>query len=116
MAGVGTIREHVSTVWMRDPTDEAGGQLPPRARPAWHARAACRGRADFLATIGRGVAPAGLTAVCATCPVRPDCARYAPHAHAAGVLIVGVWGGVLVRANGTGRPDTWRALEAAAHG
>ena len=49
-------------------------------------------------------------AVCATCPVRPDCARYALDAHAAGMLILGVWGGVLLRASGRDTREAWQTL------
>lgn len=70
-----------------------------RARPAWHARAACRtprarqlvaaGRADFFPERGRSTGAA--RTICADCEVRDDCQR---AALADGRWLHGVWGGL----------------------
>lgn len=60
--------------------------------------------------------PKGLAAVCAACPVRRECARDALEAHAAGLLLVGVWAGVLVSVTGVGRREAWRELAELARG
>ena len=58
-------------------------------RPAWHARAACRGMGPeiFYPALGESVNPA--MAICVLCPVRPECLRYG----LANSLQLGIWGG-----------------------
>ena len=58
-------------------------------RPAWHARAACRGLGPeiFYPGLGESVNPA--MAICALCPVRPECLRYG-LVHS---VQLGIWGG-----------------------
>jgi WhiB family redox-sensing transcriptional regulator len=62
-------------------------------RPAWMARAQCRGedRALFFPSVGINAAKA--TALCAVCPVRQVCLDYA----AADAEIGGIWGGTTER-------------------
>jgi len=45
-------------------------------RPAWHARAACRGLGPelFYPALGESVNPA--MAICVLCPVRPECLAF----------------------------------------
>lgn len=43
---------------------------------SWHERAACAGRTDldwFPERVARGIVPATLAAICASCPVRDKC-------------------------------------------
>lgn len=62
-------------------------------RPAWHARAACRGRTDlsWFPEDGENEALGRAKAVCASCPVAGPCAE---AALAYGWRTVGVWGGM----------------------
>jgi WhiB family redox-sensing transcriptional regulator len=65
-------------------------------RPAWMARAACRGLPLDLFFPVRGVSAATMgrvRAVCAGCSVRSECLDYA----AATVETMGVWGGTTDR-------------------
>lgn len=66
-------------------------------RPAWMARAACRGAGsdDYFPALG-GTAAAG-KAVCADCVMRPDCLAYAME----DPEIAGVWGGTTARERAT---------------
>jgi WhiB family redox-sensing transcriptional regulator len=82
------------TVWLMTP---GGPDLPTiddfLRRPAWMARAACRGTGTdaYFPTVGATVAPA--RAVCAGCPVREPCLAYA----LADPELAGVWGGTSAR-------------------
>lgn len=83
-------------------------------RPAWHARAACRG----MASVGF-LAPNSPTLdalwTCRSCPVRCECATSALDALADGVRIMGVWAGVHVPERGP-RSAAVEALEAVTRG
>ncbi|MFN2607826.1 MAG: WhiB family transcriptional regulator [Acidimicrobiales bacterium] len=74
-----------------DPPNGAGlrSLFPPR--PAWMAKAACRGPLPPGAAFfpAKGQKPAGAKAVCARCPVTAECLAYAM----ADVELVGTWGG-----------------------
>ena len=64
-----------------------------RARPAWHAQAACLDEptSAFIPEVGGSTAHA--KGICQSCPVSPACLRYAlddPD-------LVGVWGGTTER-------------------
>ena len=71
----------------------SGEQLPSLEeflrRPSWMELAACAGMPieTFFPPRGASVAPA--RAICATCPVQPECREYA---HSGGHL-QGIWGG-----------------------
>lgn len=58
-------------------------------RPAWQRDAACRGAgsAPWFPQRGHDARPA--LAVCATCPVRPECEQFARSTHKR----AGIWGG-----------------------
>ena len=58
-------------------------------RPAWHARAACRGMGPALFFPDRGESNDEAKAVCARCPVRRECFDAAP--------LYGVWAGLSPR-------------------
>ncbi len=60
-------------------------------RPAWHARAACRGAGpgQWFPERGEDVRPA--KAVCAGCSVRSQCAQ---DAQEVGRYAIGIWGGL----------------------
>jgi hypothetical protein len=60
-------------------------------RPAWHLRAACRGR-GAEAFVGGEPTP-GVMATCRVCPVREECFEYA----VSDASMVGVWGGTTER-------------------
>lgn len=57
------------------------------ARPAWHLRAACRGKGTALWFPERGIPAKPAKAICYICPVQAECA-----AAGAGELH-GIWGG-----------------------
>jgi hypothetical protein len=61
-------------------------------RPAWHAKAACRGQLDVMFPKSRnnGKAWSAALGVCATCTVVDECRQAAERHHEAH----GVWGGV----------------------
>jgi WhiB family transcriptional regulator, redox-sensing transcriptional regulator len=59
------------------------------ARPAWQARAACRGQAAELWVGGPRASYEAQRAVCAACPVRRECLDFA----LADLELVGCWGG-----------------------
>jgi WhiB family redox-sensing transcriptional regulator len=59
------------------------------SRPTWHARAACRGEDVSTFILERGQSDKAAQRVCASCPVRGECAGYAM----ADPELVGVWGG-----------------------
>jgi WhiB family redox-sensing transcriptional regulator len=63
----------------------------------WRTRAACRGHGDIFWPdwAGGRNAYADALAICARCPVRDPCARYA----ATVPDLTGVWGGRLIGAN-----------------
>jgi WhiB family redox-sensing transcriptional regulator len=62
-------------------------------RPAWMARAACRGEDPALFFPSLGANAARARAICATCSVRQECLSYAlEHGESAGV-----WGGTAER-------------------
>ena len=89
-----------------DLTDSDGDAAPPTAdpaelieasdlfarllqRPAWHAKAACRGQGPSLWFPGRGATSTAARAVCDGCPVRADCLSQALSEP----TTVGIWGG-----------------------
>jgi hypothetical protein len=85
-------------LWLGDPADaveldDAAAMLARllEARPAWHARAACRGDgpATFFPEQGQSAGPA--RDVCAGCPVAAECAE------AGLVEDFGVWGAMTTR-------------------
>jgi hypothetical protein len=65
-------------------------------RPAWMARAACRGhdQAPFFAERGQTVLQRQAAELCARCPVREECREYAL---AQGLTLKGYWGGMSER-------------------
>jgi WhiB family redox-sensing transcriptional regulator len=66
-------------------------------RPAWEARAACRGmgsEVNFFPDRGESLEPA--RAICARCPVREPCLELA-LAPMEGGLVFGIWGGTSAR-------------------
>lgn len=68
-------------------------ELIDTLRPAWHARAACRGMTDVMfpvGDVGKGRDTASATPLCARCPVRSECADYGANEPD------GVWGGQYV--------------------
>lgn len=79
------------TGWLMAPLalDDPIGLEEVVHRPKWMAVAACQGeRRDlFFPRKGEGTAPS--KAICAGCPVRPDCLEYA----LADPELVGVWAG-----------------------
>jgi len=88
------------------PGDVGGGLL--LARPAWHARAACRGvGADqfFVEKFG-DLRPA--RALCSACPVRDECAAQGDEEEA------GMWGGLTAGERRKARTDARRARRARA--
>lgn len=62
-------------------------------RPAWQARAACRGLDTDLFFTDRGESTAAAKAVCAGCNVRSECLAYAQ----AKAERFGIWGGLSER-------------------
>ena len=62
-------------------------------RPAWHARASCRGMGPERWYPERGQSTDAAMKICLTCPVRPDCLAF-------GVVHspqIGIWGGASAR-------------------
>ncbi len=62
-------------------------------RPAWHKHGACRGSDPNLFFPERGESVKEAKAVCARCPVRPECLEYA----LANQEKFGIWGGLSER-------------------
>jgi WhiB family redox-sensing transcriptional regulator len=87
---------NATVLWLMEP--DAGDwptTLAERlARPAWHARAACRGQgtAEWIKATSTGDYT-GAKAVCSSCPVRAECLDYA----LADPSLVGCWGGTTER-------------------
>ena len=85
--------EHDTIVALMQP----GLDLPELAtllhRPAWMARAACRGQGVAAFFGGETSDPAPAKAVCAGCPVRQECFSFALD----DLALVGVWGGTTVQ-------------------
>ena len=67
--------------------------IGPLHRPAWQARANCRGLDPDIFYPTRGVRLGEVKAVCAGCVVREDCLEYA----LANGEKFGIWGGVSER-------------------
>lgn len=63
------------------------------SRPAWMARAACRGEPLELFFPERGQSTAPAKAICARCPVREECLEHALDGHD----IHGIFGGLSER-------------------
>ena len=61
---------------------------------AWRTRAACRGLDPELFHPARGESTTEARAVCCSCPVRVECARWATFE---GVEHHGIWGGLSER-------------------
>jgi len=83
-------------------------ELIDTLRPAWHARAACRGMTEVMfhvGDVGKGRDTASAMLLCARCPVRAECADYGANEPD------GVWGGqyVGVRASRRGPRTTTTA-------
>lgn len=62
-------------------------------RPAWQARAACRGADPATFFLDKGGDPRPAKALCAACEVSAECLSYAAETGAEG----GIWGGVSAR-------------------
>lgn len=62
-------------------------------RPAWMARAACRGQPTELFFPGRGQSTAPAKAICGRCPVAGECLDYAVVSRWYGLPLTGIWGG-----------------------
>jgi hypothetical protein len=73
------------------------------ARPAWHARAACRGQHDVMFP-GRGQSFVPAMRLCAACPVAAECRQAGRSEHD------GVWGGV-VKDRQAGRKNVSAAVQ-----
>lgn len=81
--------------------------LSALARPAWQARAACRGKgpAKWFPSPGKNGQPSPETttaagkAICATCPVQEECLDFALENDA-----TGTWGGVSLGTKRSLRP------------
>ena len=71
-------------------SDSEGEGLFHFARPAWQQHGACRGVDPNMFFPERGESVREAKAVCARCPVRAECLRYALENHEAR----GVWGGL----------------------
>src|SRR5450759_763067 len=89
-----TTSDHAVTSWLisNDDSDPLQWLAELTRRPAWHARAACRGTDPAKFVLGRGAnanTMARARAVCATCPVSEPCLSYA----LADCDCVGVWSG-----------------------
>jgi WhiB family redox-sensing transcriptional regulator len=74
-----------ATVW----SDHDGDALFDSARPEWQHRGACRGLDPNLFFPERGESVKEAKAVCARCPVRAECLKYALENHE----LHGIWGG-----------------------
>jgi hypothetical protein len=90
--------------WVRPWDDTPHHTLTLPSRPAWHARAACRG----VGTIGfvdprPGRDDVWRLDVCDGCPVRADCAAAALWALEHGTRLYGMWGGIVVSNRGRRR-------------
>ena len=82
--------------WMMSTTsrDQAFPSIEDLAqRPAWMARAACRGADPALFFPGLGATTTTARAICATCSVRQECLEYA----LADPMNSGVWAGLSER-------------------
>jgi len=109
-----TALEHVQVVGLHQATTaEELLELIDSLRPAWHARAACRGMTDVMFPVGDVGHPpdiAAATAVCDRCPVRRECetaGRSETH---------GVWGGRRQRRNEWRGPIQRGVVEAMSDG
>jgi hypothetical protein len=63
------------------------------ARPAWQRKASCRGTDSAAWFPSRGDVTTAAKALCAGCPVRPECIAYALD----DPRLIGIWGGTSVR-------------------
>lgn len=84
--------------WRGDPEDlfvALDTLLELLQRPAWHARAACRGAGPDAWYPTHGQSPWPGKAVCATCEVREDC--LAEAVATPGTEDFGIWGGTSQR-------------------
>lgn len=85
------------------------------AETEWRSRAACRGTGHDLFFPARGAAADEAKAICADCPVRPECARHALDAPEPW----GCWGGlserdrVAIRAGRKTPQEVWGRTDAA---
>lgn len=109
-----TALEHVQVVGLHQATTaEELLELIDTLRPAWHARAACRGMKEVMFPVGDVGHPPDLAtamAVCARCPVRSECetaGRDETH---------GVWGGRRQRRNEWRGPTQRGVVEAMSDG
>lgn len=79
------------------PDDGVDGLDRLAIRPAWHARAACRGQVDTMFP-GRGVSIDAARALCDACPVFDDCeADIDEAAKIIGTALAGIWAGTSAR-------------------
>lgn len=83
--------------WLMSHDDHELEQLVNR--PAWMARAACRGMPIELFFPERGASTKEAKATCAGCPVQTDCLDYALEIGERN--ITGVWGGTSGREKGS---------------
>lgn len=72
---------------------EPADSLPVFERPAWQARARCRGMPPAMWFPEQGEPTSPIKAICAGCPVRRECLDYAVTTN----QIHGTWGGLSER-------------------
>lgn len=79
-----------------DPADVFEALSELLGRPAWHSRAACRGKGPDLFYPGQGVDLTPAREICADCMVKVDCLAAALEVSTA--VDFGVWAGTSVQA------------------